>query len=105
VIKNIGNPSLPFGGIKRSGMGRYHGPEGLRSFCRILSVMVNRGVALREPNWFPYSRNLYESLRVYLHMFFSDRNMMAKLRGVWGYIRFVRKIKKESTHDTSSSTK
>jgi acyl-CoA reductase-like NAD-dependent aldehyde dehydrogenase len=103
VIKNIGNPSLPFGGTKRSGIGRYHGPEGLRSFCRTLSVMVNRGVALREPNWFPYGKELYESLRIYLDMFFSDKNAMAKLKGVWGYIRFVRKIKKESTHDTSSS--
>jgi len=103
VIKNIGNPSLPFGGVKRSGMGRYHGPEGLRSFCRTLSVMVNRGTALREPNWFPYGKELYESLRIYLDMFFSDKNAMAKLKGVWGYIRFVRKIKKESTHDTSSS--
>lgn len=105
VIKNIGNPSLPFGGTKRSGMGRYHGPEGLRSFCRTLSVMVNRGVALRESNWFPYGKELYESLRVYLDMFFSDKNAMAKLQGVWGYVRFVRRIGKESTHGKSSSTK
>jgi len=98
VIKNIGNPSLPFGGTKRSGIGRYHGPEGLRSFCRTLSVVVNSGVALREPNWFPYSKKLYESLRVYLHMFFSDKNSVAKLRGLWGYIRYFRKAQKESTH-------
>jgi acyl-CoA reductase-like NAD-dependent aldehyde dehydrogenase len=103
VIKNVGNPSLPFGGTKRSGMGRYHGPEGLRSFCRTLSVMVNRGVALREPNWFPYGKELYESLRVYLDMFFSDKAAVAKLRGVWGYVRFVRRMRKESTHGTSSS--
>jgi acyl-CoA reductase-like NAD-dependent aldehyde dehydrogenase len=98
VIKNIGNPSMPFGGTKRSGFGRYHGPEGLRSFCRTLSVMVNNGGALREPNWFPYSKKLYESLRIYLRIFFSDTNRVAKLKGLWGYIRYFRKAQKESTH-------
>jgi hypothetical protein len=67
--------------------------------------MVNRGVALRESNWFPYGKELYESLRVYLDMFFSDKNAMAKLQGVWGYVRFVRRIGKESTHGKSSNTK
>lgn len=48
---------------------------------RTLSVMVNRGMALREPNWFPYSKEPYESLRIYLHTFFSDKNRVVKLRG------------------------
>ena len=45
VIKNIGNPDLPFGGRGASGFGRYHGIEGLRSFTQSKSIMVNKGVS------------------------------------------------------------
>jgi delta 1-pyrroline-5-carboxylate dehydrogenase len=54
VLKHIGNPDLPFGGCKHSGLGHYRGPEGLRAFCRPLAVTVNSGTARSEPNWFPY---------------------------------------------------
>lgn len=30
---------LPFGGCKDSGFGRFNGPEGLREFCRLKSVV------------------------------------------------------------------
>lgn len=55
VIINIGNMHLPFGGAKASGFGRYHGAEGLYTFCRSKSVMLDRGRANRKFNWFPYS--------------------------------------------------
>lgn len=54
VIVNIANPSTPFGGEKMSGFGRYHGPEGLYTFSRTKTVMVNRGLLKKEINWFPY---------------------------------------------------
>ena len=54
VLKHIGNPDLPFGGCKQSGIGVYRGPEGLRAFCRPLAVTVSSGTASHEPNWFPY---------------------------------------------------
>ncbi len=34
--------SLPFGGTKDSGFGHFNGPEGLRGFCRIQSVVTDR---------------------------------------------------------------
>lgn len=33
---------LPFGGTKDSGFGRFNGPEGLRAFCRVKSVVTDR---------------------------------------------------------------
>lgn len=98
VLKNIGNPHLPFGGVKQSGFGKYHGLEGLRAFTRELSVMVNPGKAPRELNWFPYSRALYENLRIYLHMSFLNKPLWAKLRGLWGFMRAFKTAQREKKH-------
>lgn len=48
--------SLPFGGMKDSGVGRRHGEEGLRMFCHPQSVIVHEWPAnISELWWFPYS--------------------------------------------------
>ena len=44
-------PTLPYGGEGLSGLGRQHGIEGLRSFCRVKSVVVNRFNFINEPMW------------------------------------------------------
>lgn len=51
----VANPHLPFGGVKNSGLGAYHGPEGLRVFCTTRAVMESKGRARSELNWFPYT--------------------------------------------------
>lgn len=47
--------SLPFGGVKSSGLGRRHSDEGLRMFCWPQSVFVHEWPA-KAPElwWFPY---------------------------------------------------
>lgn len=52
VVVHVANPQLPFGGIRSSGMGRYHGEYGFREFSQ--EVPVHRSslrfdVALRYP--------------------------------------------------------
>ena len=48
--------SLPFGGVKSSGLWRRHSEEGLRMFCQPQSVLVHRWPQrLPELWWFPYS--------------------------------------------------
>jgi len=79
VIKNIGNPHTPFGGVKASGLGVSHGPEGLRSFCRPMAVMVNRGRWKREPNWFPYGPKRRRDLKTMLALLYSDKSWVRRL--------------------------
>lgn len=79
VLKNIGNPSTPFGGVKQSGFGRYHGPEGLRAFCRSKSVMDSPQLLRKEPNWFPYGASVYHGLKMLMQTLHSDAPKLKKL--------------------------
>jgi acyl-CoA reductase-like NAD-dependent aldehyde dehydrogenase len=66
VVVSVGNPKLPFGGIKNSGFGRYHGPEGLLAFSHQKAIMVDRGYLATEPFWFPY-KNKYDAMKDVFH--------------------------------------
>lgn len=47
--------ALPFGGVGLSGIGRVHGPEGLKAFSRVQAVCEDRLGLKKEPWWFPVS--------------------------------------------------
>lgn len=89
VFKNIGNPHLPFGGAKKSGMGMYHGPEGLKRFSQRTSVMINKNKGM-EPNWFPYSEELYETLK---KLIYTDYGTIGYLKKIKNYIDLYRRIR------------
>ncbi len=76
VIRNVGNPSLPFGGVKESGMGRYHGPEGLKKFSNTRSIMTNRSKSKRELNWFPFSEDLVKKLKDFVATFYGKKSFL-----------------------------
>ncbi|MCF6095046.1 aldehyde dehydrogenase family protein [Microaerobacter geothermalis] len=88
VIITVANHYLPFGGVKQSGIGRYHGEIGLQIFCHQTSVMSDKGKREREVNWFPYEGKL--------PLFFSlIRSYFGKHRS-WGgllksYLHLLRK--------------
>ncbi len=93
VLRNVGNPYLPFGGVKQSGLGRYHGPEGLRNFSHIKSIMHNKSQRTRELNWFPFSKEMHQSITEFLTSYFRDRWIVAKMAKVSVlFLQMLRKI-------------
>jgi acyl-CoA reductase-like NAD-dependent aldehyde dehydrogenase len=71
VITNIGNMHLPFGGVKASGIGRYHGAEGLYTFCHTKSVMVDKGKTANKFSWFPYNERRFQMFRKLLNWLYG----------------------------------
>ena len=45
----------PFGGVKESGIGRVNGEIGLKGYCRVQSILIDRFGGRTEPLWYPYS--------------------------------------------------
>lgn len=64
---NYAIPSLPFGGLKQSGIGRAHGIEGLREFSNVKAVARAR-VSLKEPQWFPVPGWLQPAMRRFVRL-------------------------------------
>jgi len=46
----------PMGGRKQSGLGRRHGPEGIRKYCHQKTVVTDRFGMKNEFNWFPLTQ-------------------------------------------------
>jgi acyl-CoA reductase-like NAD-dependent aldehyde dehydrogenase len=86
VIVSVGNPALPFGGVKNSGFGRYHGPEGLLAFTHQKAIMVDGGRLKTEPFWFPYDGK-YDAMKDVFHGLLGNNRPKA----VMGLIRLRRK--------------
>ena len=59
VMLTEGNHALPFGGARKSGIGRYKGEFGFYCFANIKSILVDRNSAKMEANWFPYTRRKF----------------------------------------------
>jgi len=71
-ILSAGVHSLPFGGIKQSGVGSRHGGEhGLRAFCYTQAIMVEPRRRSRESSWFPYPANTAKRMEKLMMMLYG----------------------------------
>ncbi|MGD7008934.1 aldehyde dehydrogenase family protein [Metabacillus sp. 84] len=77
VMLTVMNPNLPFGGAKNSGIGRYHGEQGLRIFCHEKSVMTDSGKRNTEIQWFPYKGKYKPFKTLFQTMFGRNKNWKA----------------------------
>ncbi|CAB1116703.1 ALDH [Ectocarpus sp. CCAP 1310/34] len=83
--------SLPFGGVKDSGYGRFAGPEGLRACCLLKSVTVDRfpkimGTVVPAPLQYPVAKSGARFAASMTRMFYCD-SLADKL---WAVVQLVR---------------
>lgn len=83
--------SLPFGGVKESGFGRFAGPEGLRACCVERSIVVDRipGVRTSIPSAIGYPMNTQRGMgfaKGLVELFYGD-TFVGKIRAIIALIR------------------
>ena len=61
-------PEAPMGGVKESGFGYRHGPEGIRKYCRQQTLVIERFGLKREFHWFPGSERKTRQTRLLLEI-------------------------------------
>lgn len=83
VLAGFGVTDAPSGGLKASGIGKRHGPEGIRRFCHQQVVVTDRFGMKRELFWFPYSAKTERLLARALGFLFSSR-LSSKFKSLLG---------------------
>jgi acyl-CoA reductase-like NAD-dependent aldehyde dehydrogenase len=71
VIVQYGMAALPIGGFKDSGLGKFHGREGLLSFSREQSVAASRVRLPMELWWYDLGKRTYKGLRTFIKWRYS----------------------------------
>lgn len=61
-LLQVAQEDLPFGGVGASGMGRYHGPEGFKTFSNARSVFRQSRLSMASVLYPPYGRIWAERL-------------------------------------------
>jgi acyl-CoA reductase-like NAD-dependent aldehyde dehydrogenase len=86
------NFALPFGGVKHSGFGRYHGPYGLHTFSNIKAVMYEKGAKNQDIQWYPFRQEKYQRFLTTFQNLFSEKTS-EKIKGLPNMIKLLRSEK------------
>jgi hypothetical protein len=76
VLFNYFVVEAPLGGVKASGLGFRHGPEGLRQFCRLETIVEDHPLLGWLSPWldrqltFPYRARSQRFLRWFMRLFY-----------------------------------
>lgn len=84
VLSTQANSALPFGGVKESGLGRYHGSFGLHTFCNVKSMTIEPCSDRAEINWYPYTVEKFAILNRLFEALFSDSPLRLLRAGLLG---------------------
>jgi acyl-CoA reductase-like NAD-dependent aldehyde dehydrogenase len=83
------NFNLPYGGVKQSGFGRYHGQCGLHTFSNIKAVIIEKGKKPKDINWYPFRTDKYQRFLTTFQSLFSEKTT-AKLKGFPSMMKLMR---------------
>jgi succinate-semialdehyde dehydrogenase/glutarate-semialdehyde dehydrogenase len=92
-VSSFGEPAAPWGGVKWSGIGRIHGPLGLREMVHARYVSMDRGRGA-ELWWYPYDVPLARLLSRSAEALYST-SLVRRLRGqlrMAGFARLWRRL-------------
>jgi acyl-CoA reductase-like NAD-dependent aldehyde dehydrogenase len=68
-----GVPEAPFGGVKESGVGQVNGPAGLRGYCHLHPMLVDRFGGKKVQGGYPYTLKDLEGMKKFAKFLFGTR--------------------------------
>ncbi len=72
-----GAPEAPFGGRKNSGVGQVNGETGLKGYCHVMPIIIDRFGGKEMPSGYPYTEEKIDGLKKVMN--FLWRNPIGRL--------------------------
>ncbi|MBL8998076.1 MAG: aldehyde dehydrogenase family protein [Gemmatimonadetes bacterium] len=88
AITVVGMPDVPYGGVKRSGLGRLHGDAGLEECVHSMAIVDDRFATWHQPWWFGYGPRHLAHIEAYQRLAHGG-GLLERLSGLGGTIRML----------------